>query len=186
MRVVVGISGASGAALAVRIIERLVSLAAEIHLVASPAAGRTLDHEVGPGALARLGGMVHRAHDPADVGASIASGSFRTDGMIVAPCSMNSLAAITASLTGNLLVRAADVHLKERRPLVLLPREAPLHLGHLRNLCTVTELGAIVLPPVPAFYNRPRTLEDAVDQIAARAIDLLRLPIAQQAPAWEG
>lgn len=185
-RVIVGVSGASGAALAVRIVERLAALGAEVHLVVSPAAERTLEHEVGPDALPRLKAMAHKVHDCADVGASIASGSFATAGMIVAPCSMNSLAAIASGFAANLLVRAADVQLKERRSLVLLPREAPLHLGHLRNLCAVAELGAIVLPPVPAFYHRPRSMEEAVDQIAARAIDLLRLPVEAQTPEWQG
>lgn len=185
--VVVGVTGASGAALAVRIVERLSALGCvEIHLVVSAAARRILAHEAGPDALARLEALADRTHDPGNVGATIASGSFATAGMIVAPCSMNSLAAIAAGLAHNLVTRAADVHLKERRRLVLLPREAPLHLGHLRNLCTVAELGAVVLPPVPAFYHRPGSIEEMVDQIAARAIDLLDLPVARQARAWQG
>ena len=185
-RVVVGVSGASGAALAMRIVERLMALETEVHLVVSPAAERTLEHEVGRDAFPRLSTLAHRVHDCADVGASIASGSFVTAGMIVVPCSMNSLAAIASGFSGNLLVRAADVQLKERRPLVLLPREAPLHLGHLRNLCAVAELGAIVLPPVPAFYHRPSSMEEAVDHIAGRAIDLLGLPVSAQTPEWQG
>lgn len=185
-RVVVGVSGASGAALAVRVVERLAALGAEVHLTISPAAERTLAHEVGEDALAKIEALAHRVHPVDDIGASIASGSFPTAGMIVAPCSMRTLAAIVTGLSDNLLVRAADVCLKERRRLVLLPREAPLHLGHLRNLCTAAELGAIVLPPVPAFYHRPRTLDEAVDQIAARAIDLLGLSGEGQAPAWNG
>jgi 4-hydroxy-3-polyprenylbenzoate decarboxylase len=186
-RVVLGVTGASGATLAVRILERLAALdRVELHLVISSAARRTLAHEVGPDGFARMESLALRTHAPEDVGASIASGSFATAGMIVAPCSMNSLAAIAAGLAHNLIIRAADVHLKERRRLVLLPREAPLHLGHLRNLCTVAELGAVILPPVPAFYYRPNSIEEMVDQIAARAIDLLELPVARQGAAWQG
>lgn len=186
MRVVVGLTGASGAALGVRVTERLAAAAVEVHLVVTEAAERTLTHEVGADSLARLGGVAARIHPPSDIGASIASGSFPTDGMIIAPCSMNSLAAIATGIAGNLLLRAADVHLKERRRLVLLPREAPLHLGHLRNLCAVAELGAVILPPVPAFYHLPRSVEEIIDQIAARAIDLLGLPLPKQAEAWNG
>lgn len=186
-RIVVGISGASGAALAVRVVERLAGIdAAEVHLVASRAAERTFRQELGPGALSRLATLVDRFHEPDDVGACIASGSFQTAGMIVVPCSMNSLAAIAVGLGNNLLVRSADVHLKERRRVVLLPRETPLHLIHLRNMCAVTDMGAVVMPPVPAFYHRLETLDEVVDQIAARAIDLLALPVPQQARAWEG
>jgi flavin prenyltransferase len=185
-RVIVGVSGASGAILAVRIVERLLELPVEVHLVVSPAAERTLKHEVGPDALARLETMAHQVHDFSNVGASIASGSFNTAGMIVAPCSMSSLAAIANGFAGNLLIRSADVQLKERRRLVLLPREAPLHLGHLRNLCTVVELGAIILPPVPAFYHRPRSMAEAVDHIASKAIDLVGLPVPAQTPEWQG
>ncbi len=186
-RVVVGISGASGAAIAVRIIERLAALEeVEIHLVVSDAARRTLDHEVGADALTRLVATAFRHYGIGDIGASIASGSFATAGMIVAPCSMRTLAAIATGLSDNLLVRAADVQLKERRRLVLLARETPLHLGHLRNMCAATEMGAIVMPPVPAFYHLPQTVADIVDQIAARAIDLLALPLPSLTRAWDG
>lgn len=186
-RVVVGISGASGAVLGIRVLERLAATGSlEVHLVISAAAERTLALEGGAHARRGLEDLVDHVHHRADIGASIASGSFPTAGMIIAPCSMRTLAAIATGLSDNLLVRAADVTLKERRRLVLLPREAPLHLGHLRNLCTVAEIGAIVLPPVPAFHHRPPTLEAAVDQIAARAIDLLALPIEAQALPWLG
>ena len=120
-----------------------------------------------------------------DIGAAIDSGSFPAAGMIVAPCSMRTLAAIATGLSDNLLTRAADVHLKERRKLVLMTRETPLHLIHLRNMCTVTEAGAIVMPPVPAFYNRPQSVNDIVDQLAARAIDQLGIASAPQAPIWQ-
>ncbi|HRE22556.1 MAG TPA: UbiX family flavin prenyltransferase, partial [Rhabdaerophilum sp.] len=138
--------------------------------------------EVDATASARLEAMVTEVHDIGNVGASIASGSFPVAGMIVAPCSMRSLAAIAHSLSDNLLVRAADVRLKERQPLVLVAREAPLHLGHLRAMTAVTEMGAVVMPPVPAFYLRPDSLEAVIDQIACRAIDLLRVfpPLARE------
>ena len=186
-RVVLGVSGASGAPIAVRIAERLVGLAGvETHLVVSTAAERTFVHELGEGALDRLEALSVRRYAIADIGAAIASGSFRTAGMIVAPCSMRSLSGIATGLADTLLIRAADVHLKERRPLVLLARETPLHLGHLRNMVSVTEMGAVVMPPVPAFYRRPETVEAIVDHIAARAIDLLRLTDAPLAAEWGG
>jgi 4-hydroxy-3-polyprenylbenzoate decarboxylase len=184
--VIVGISGASGATIGKRIVERLAAAdAVEIHLVVSAAAERTLALEGGPRCRREVEQLAQHVHNRTNIGASIASGSFPTAGMIVAPCSMRSLAAIAMGLGDSLLVRAADVTLKERRRLVLIPREAPLHLGHLRNLCTVTEMGAVVFPPVPAFHHRPATLDSAIDQIAARAIDLLSLPIALQAKSWQ-
>lgn len=186
-RIVLGVSGASGAAIAMRIAERLRALdGVETHLVISAAAQRTLFHEIGPDATDRLAQLADHLHAIDDIGASIASGSFRSAGMIIAPCSMRSLGAIATSLSDNLLVRAADVHLKERRPLVLLARESPLHLGHLRLMCTITELGAILAPPVPAFYLKPATIAEIIDQIAARAIDLLALDMPGQAEAWQG
>lgn len=186
-RVIVGISGASGAAIAVRIVERLASLPdVETHLVVSDAARRTLDLEHGAGAIDYLRPLVHEHHPSADVGASIASGSFPVRGMIVAPCSMQTLSSIATGRADTLLTRAADVQLKERRRLVLLARETPLHLGHLRSMCAVTEMGAIVMPPVPAFYHRPRTVDEIVDHLAARAIDLLALPCGPIALPWLG
>ena len=182
-RVVLGVAGASGAALGLSVAGHLARLGAEVHLVVSPAAERTLAEECGAEALERLEGLVTRRHGVRDVGAAIASGSCPVAGMIVAPCSMRTLAAVAHGLDDNLLVRAAGVQLKERRPLVLLAREAPLTLAHLRNMTAVTEMGAVVLPPVPAFYLRPASVQDAVDQIAARAVDLLRLGPAQ-AEAW--
>ena len=184
MRVVLGVSGASGAALALSAAEQLGRLGAEIDLVVSAAAARTLAEEVGPGAEAALEARCTRRHDPSDIGAAIASGSCPVAGMLVAPCSMRTLAAVAHGLDDNLITRAASVQLKERRPLVLLAREAPLTLAHLRNMTAATEMGAVVLPPVPAFYLRPGTLAEAVAQIAARAVDLLRLgpPVAR---GWE-
>ena len=185
-RVVVGISGASGAALGLRLLERLSSMEVETHLVISAAAERTLEHEVGDKAYARARSLTDTVHDNHEVGSAIASGSFRTAGMIVAPCSMRTLSAIACGLSDNLLTRAADVHLKERRRLVLLTRESPLHLGHIRSMLQVTEMGAIVAPPVPAFYQRPGSVAEIVDAIAARAIDLLDLEGPQQGVTWTG
>lgn len=185
-RVVVGVTGASGAGIALRIIERLaVMKSIEIHLVLSQSAKRTVLHEEGAEAMGRMFSLAGVNHAVDDIGAAIASGSFPTAGMIVAPCSMRTLAAVATGLSDNLLTRAADVHLKERRKLVLMTRETPLHLIHLRNMCAVTEAGAIVMPPVPAFYNRPQSVFDIVDQLAARAIDQLGLASAPQAPIWQ-
>jgi len=181
MRVVLGVSGASGAALALACARHLRALGAALDLVVSAAAERTLAAEVGRGALAELRALATTVHPIGDVGAAIASGSCPVTGMIVAPCSMRSLAAIALGLDDNLLTRAASVQLKERRALVLLAREAPLTLAHLRAMTQATEMGAIIAPPVPAFYLRPASLAEVVDQIAARAVDLLHLaaPVAR-------
>jgi len=163
----------------------LSRLGVEIDLVCSPMAARTFELELGPDALAHLTAKVARRHTPDDLGATIASGSHPVHGMIIAPCSMRTLAAIAHGLDDNLLTRAAGVQLKERRPLILLTREAPLTLAHLRNMTAVTEMGAIVLPPVPAFYLKPQSVGEISAQIAARAIDLLQIGPAQ-AQAWSG
>ncbi|RXG98769.1 UbiX family flavin prenyltransferase [Bradyrhizobium zhanjiangense] len=186
--VVVGVSGASGAAIGMRIVERLAeNPLCAVHLVILPAAERTLTEEAGAGALPRLRALAFRDHDPADIGASIASGSFPVSGMIVAPCSIRTLSAIAWGHLDNLLVRAADVQLKERRRLVLLVRESPLHLGHLRAMLQATEIGAIIAPPLPAFYLKPQSVADIVDQIACRAINLLGLPdVSAPALRWHG
>ncbi|HEY9057985.1 MAG TPA: UbiX family flavin prenyltransferase [Aurantimonas sp.] len=183
--VILGVSGASGAAIALRLAELLSAAAVPVELIVTRGAEQTLDEEVGPDALARLDGLATRRHAIDDLGATVASGSYPVAGMIVAPCSMRSLGAIANSLSDNLLVRAADVQLKERRRLVLIARESPLHLGHLRAMCAVTEMGAIVAPPSPAFYLKPATLDEIIDQIARRAADLLGLlpPMARQ---WNG
>jgi 4-hydroxy-3-polyprenylbenzoate decarboxylase len=183
--IVVGLSGASGAAIGVRIVEILGERGADTHVVVSRAAQRTLREEIGPDAAAHLRARATHWHDIDDIGACIASGSFRTRGMIVAPCSMRTLAGIAHCLVDNLLARAADVHLKERRPLVLLAREAPLHLGHLRAMLAATEAGAIVMPPVPAFYLKPASVAEIIDQIARRAIDLLHV-FEPLATPWQG
>ena len=184
-RIVVGISGASGAVYGVRLLQALQGMAGvESHLVVSDAGWRTLRHELAlaPAAVQALADV---AHELDDVGAAIASGSFAAHGMVVAPCSMRTLAAIAQAQSDNLLTRAADVMLKERRRLVLLTRESPLHLVHLRNMATVTELGAICCPPMPAFYLRPTTIGEIVDHSVARALDLLGLE-HNLAPRWTG
>ncbi|MCL7466399.1 UbiX family flavin prenyltransferase [Phaeovulum sp. NW3] len=182
-RVVLGVSGASGAALALDCARALVRAGAAVDLVLSAMAERTLDLEIGPGARDELVGLCDGHHPVVDLGAAIASGSFPVAGMIVAPCSMRSLAAIAHGLDDNLLTRAASVQLKERRPLILLAREAPLTLAHLRNMTAATEMGAVILPPVPAFYLKPVSVTEVTAQIAARAVDLLRLG-PPQAAAW--
>ena len=183
-RVILGVAGASGAALALACGRHLGAMGVGLDLVVSKAARRTLAEECGPDAYDELAAM-GTLHPLDNIGARIASGSAPVAGMIVAPCSMRSLAAIAMGLDDNLLTRAAGVQLKERRPLVLMTREAPLTLAHLRNMTQVTEMGGVILPPVPAFYLHPGSLEAAVDQIAARAVDLLRLgdTVAQ---GWQG
>jgi polyprenyl P-hydroxybenzoate/phenylacrylic acid decarboxylase-like protein len=183
-QLVVAITGASGAIYGLRLLQALRAAEVRTHLVVSEAARRSIAHELqmAPEALAAHADVVH---DARDVGASIASGSFRCAGMVVAPCSMRTLAAIAHGLGDNLVTRAADVMLKERRRLVLLTRESPLHLGHLRNMAAATEMGAIVCPPAPAFYLRPRTVDDIVDQGVARVLDLLDVP-HELAARWSG
>lgn len=182
--VILGVSGASGAALALDCARVLKAVGARVELVLSPMAERTLSLEIGPEARDDLVSIADRLHPVIDLGAVLASGSFPVAGMIVAPCSMRSLAAIAHGLDDNLLTRAASVQLKERRPLVLLTREAPLTLAHLRNMTAVTEMGAIVMPPVPAFYLRPETTAQITAQIAARAVDLLHIA-PPKAHAWD-
>jgi len=184
-RIVLGISGASGAGIGTRVAELLgMTGSAEVHLVVSPAGERTLAHEVGVDALSRLKDVVAHHYEVDDVGAAIASGSFATAGMIIAPCSMRTLACVATGVTDNLLTRAADVHLKERRRLVLVARESPLHLGHLRSMVAATECGAIIAPPVPSFYLAPRSAAEIIDQIARRAIDLLDLITPRLSLGW--
>jgi 4-hydroxy-3-polyprenylbenzoate decarboxylase len=171
---VVGVSGASGAVYGVRVLQACRDLDLETHLVISKGAAQTLEQEMGlkSSDLAAMAAVTHRL---SDVGASIASGSFPTIGMIVAPCSVRTLSEIATGMTTTLLTRAADVVLKERRPLVLMVRETPFHLGHLRTMVRVTEMGAIVAPPLPAFYAKPQSLEEVVDQSVGRALDLFGL-----------
>ena len=180
---VIGVSGATGAIYAIRLLERCRSAGCETHLIASPAGVLNVHHELGLDRKA-LERLADHAYNPADVGAAIASGSFATHAMVVAPCSMKTLAAVAHGLSDNLLTRAADVTLKERRRLVLMVRETPFNLAHLRNMTAVTEMGAVVLPPVPAFYLRPETTAQITAQIAARAVDLLCLA-TPRARAWD-
>jgi len=173
-RVVVGISGASGVVYGVRALEALRELGVETHLVATKAALLTLAQETDltVGDLESRADVTHRL---ADVGATIASGSFRTLGLIVAPCSVRTMSEIATGVTSSLLTRAADVTLKERRPLVLMVRETPLHLGHLRTMTALAEMGAVIAPPMPAFYARPTDLAGLIDQSVGRALDALGL-----------
>lgn len=170
-RLVVGISGASGVVYGVKALELLRELGVETHLVMSRAAQITLAHETDL-KVADVEALATRVYRQDDIGASISSGSFHTSGMLVAPCSIRSLSEIATGVTSTLLPRAADVALKERRRVVLLVRESPLHAGHLKSMLAVTEMGAIVAPPVPAFYARPDGLEAMVRHTVARALDL--------------
>jgi 4-hydroxy-3-polyprenylbenzoate decarboxylase len=194
-RLVVGVSGASGVTYAIRALAACRELGVETHLIVSRAAVLTLNQETDL-TLAAFSAMADATHRVGDVGASVASGSFRTMGMLVAPCSVRTMSEIATGVTSSLLTRAADVTLKERRPLVLLVRETPLHLGHLRTMVKLAEMGAVIAPPLPAFYARPQSLEELVDQSVGRALDAFGLswsrvkrwgqdvgPIAGEGPA---
>ncbi|MCZ6524751.1 MAG: UbiX family flavin prenyltransferase [Alphaproteobacteria bacterium] len=170
-RLVIGISGASGVVYGVRLLEVLQGTAFESHLVMSKAAELTLAYETSH-KVAEVKALADVVYANQDVGAAIASGSFKTAGMIVAPCSIRSLSEIAHGITSSLLTRAADVALKERRRLALLVRESPLHTGHLKTMTAASELGAVIVPPVPAFYANPRTLEDIIDHTIGRVLDL--------------
>ena len=183
-RIIVGITGATGAVYALRLLERLKAAGAETHLVVSPAGVLNVHHELGLDRNA-LEALADHAYHPAEVGAAIASGSFASDAMVVAPCSMRTLAAIANGLSDNLLTRAADVMLKERRRLVLMVRETPFNLAHLRNMTSVTEMGGVIFPPLPAFYHRPQTIAELVDDTVERVLGLLG--VAGASPkSWPG
>jgi len=184
VRLIVAISGASGVIYGVRALERLRDAGVETHLVMTRAAKITLSHETNlkVSDVEALASVVHPADD---IGASISSGSFRTLGMLVAPCSIRSLSEIASGVTTGLLARAADVVLKERRRLVLMVREAPLHSGHLRTMLAASDMGAIIVPPVPAFYFRPTSLDEVIDQTVGRALDLFGLDVGG-VQRWEG
>ncbi len=184
-RLLVAITGASGAVYGLRLLQCLAATPGiESHAVVSSAGWLTLRHElnIGPDELRPL---VHTLHDASHIGAAPASGSFRCAAMVIAPCSMRTLAAIAHGLSDNLVTRAADVMLKERRRLVLMARETPLHLTHLRNMVSVTEMGAIVCPPMPAFYLKPGSVDDIVDASVARVLDLLDVP-HDLSSRWQG
>ncbi|MEN9315498.1 MAG: hypothetical protein RIS35_1891 [Pseudomonadota bacterium] len=184
-RVIVAITGASGAVYGVRMLEMLRELEhVQTHLVVSSAGWMNIDQEL-ERPRAAIEALATVVHSPREIGASIASGSFDCEGMVVAPCSMKSLASIAVGLADNLISRAADVMLKERRRLVLMVRETPLNLAHLRNMTTVTEMGAIVFPPVPAFYHRPATIPEIVDDTCERALALLGID-GIRPKAWQG
>ncbi len=183
-RLVVGVTGASGAVYGVRVLDACRDLGVESHLIVSRAAALTLAQETDL-TLADLAAKADVTHRIGDVGASVASGSYRTMGMIVAPCSVRTMSEIATGVTSSLLTRAADVALKERRPLVLMVRETPLHLGHLRTMVALAEMGATIAPPLPAFYARPESLAQMVDQSVGRALDLLGLSWAP-VRRWSG
>ncbi|MFO1302019.1 MAG: UbiX family flavin prenyltransferase [Burkholderiaceae bacterium] len=184
-RLIVAITGATGAVYGVRLLELLrATPGIETHLIVTPAGWMNIDQELqrSRNEVEALASVVHSVRD---VGASLASGSFQTDGMVVAPCSMKTLAAVAHGLSDNLVTRAADVVLKERRRLVLLARETPLNLAHLRNMTAVTEMGGIVFPPLPAFYHRPQGIDDLIDHTCARVLDLFGVE-HRLAPRWGG
>ena len=183
-RIVVGITGATGVIYAVRLLQRLKTANCETHLVVSPAGVLNAHHEMGLN-RSELEALADVAYSPGDVGAAIASGSFATAAMVVAPCSMRSLAAIALGLSDNLLARAADVTLKERRRLILMVRETPFNLAHLRNMTAVTEMGGVIFPPLPAFYHRPQSIAEIVDDTVERVLAILGVDDA--APkSWRG
>ena len=184
-RIVVGISGASGAIYGIRLLDLLRGIGElETHLVISEAARRTIAEET-DWSLRDVEALATRHYSNRDIGAALASGSFKTEGMVIVPCSIKSAAAVAHCAADTLLARAADVTLKEGRPLILVVRETPLHLGHLRVLTALAEMGAVILPPMPAFYNRPKQIDDLINQTLARVLDRLRLP-HRLAPEWQG
>jgi 4-hydroxy-3-polyprenylbenzoate decarboxylase len=184
-RFVIGITGATGSIYGIRLLEMLrVAADVQTHLVVSNPAKRTIVEETRY-TVADVEGLAHHHYDNKDIGASIASGSFRTAGMIIAPCSIKTAAAIASCHSDTLIARAADVTLKEGRPLLMLVRETPLHVGHLKVMLALAEMGAVVLPPMPAFYNRPKDLDDIVNHTVARVLDRLNLPQTLVAE-WQG
>jgi 4-hydroxy-3-polyprenylbenzoate decarboxylase len=183
-RLLVGITGATGAVYGLQLLRRGRALGLETHLVVTPAGVLNAHHELGLDRRS-LEAEADRAYAPGDVGACVASGSFDTAAMVIAPCSMKSLAAVAHGLSDNLLTRAADVTLKERRRLVMLVRETPFNLAHLRNMTAVTEMGGIVFPPLPAFYHRPASIEEMVAETVERVLGLLDVEGAAPRP-WQG
>lgn len=181
---VVGVTGATGAAYAVRLLERAQALSdVEIHLVVSPAGLLNIKHELDLG-RAQVHALAHHVYNIRDVGATLASGSFTTAGMIIVPCSMRTLAAVAHGFSDNLITRAADVTLKERRRLVMAVRETPFNLAHLRNMTAVTEMGGIIFPPLPAFYHLPKSIDEIIDHSVVRMLELVGIDVAR--PSWQG
>jgi len=185
LKLIVGISGASGAIYGWRLLERIsTNNSAEIHLILTRSGEKTLFLETGKSA-ADARGLAHYSYAVEDISCRLASGSCRMDAMVIAPCSIHTMSAIASGISSNLLVRAADVMLKERRKLVLMVRESPFHLGHLRNMAALAEMGAIIAPPIPGFYHRPETVMDVVDHSVDRVLDLIGLSDAG-AKRWDG
>ena len=185
VRLVVGITGASGTIYGWRLLEKLRAAGgADIHLILTRSGERTAFLEMGKTA-ADFKALADCSYPVEDIGCRLASGSFSTDGMVIAPCSIHTMSAIAAGISSNLVIRAADVTLKERRKLVLMVRESPLHLGHLRSMTALAEMGAILAPPMPAFYHQPKSVDEIVDQSVNRVLDLLGLP-ASDAQRWDG
>jgi len=185
LRIIIGVTGASGTVYGWRMLEKIRTLGgAETHLIVSRSGERTAFLELGK-ALADFKKMADYWYPQEDIGCRLASGSFQTDAMIVAPCSIHTMSAIAAGISSNLVVRAADVTLKERRKLILMVRESPFHLGHLRSMAALTEMGAVIAPPVPGFYHKPKTIEDLVDHSVERVLDLAGLS-DPSAKRWEG
>jgi len=183
-RIIVGVTGASGSVLALETIRQLVRAGVETHLVTSKGARMTIAYELGADGLAQLTSLANHAHSHQDLAAPVASGSFRTDGMIVVPCSMRTLAAMAHGLGDNLLTRAADVVLKERRRLVVVPREAPLHEGHLDAMMRLTRMGAIIAPAVPPFYVKPPSVEAMFTEMAARLVSWVGVDPGDSLTRW--
>lgn len=184
-RLIVAITGASGARYGVRLLELLrATEGIETHLMISDAAALNLHHELDV-KRKDIEALAHHVHSVRDIGACVASGSFRADGMVIAPCSMKTLAAVAHGMCDNLITRAADVTLKERRRLVLLVRETPFNLAHLRNMTAVTEMGGIIFPPLPALYQRPQSIDEMIDHTVGRVMDMLGLE-QSLAPEWNG
>jgi 4-hydroxy-3-polyprenylbenzoate decarboxylase len=184
VKIVVGISGASGAIYGLRLLEKLREQRAEIHLILSRSGEKTLFLETGK-SVTELKKLADFSYAIEDISCRLASGSFPTDAMVIAPCSIHTMSAIAHGISSNLLVRAADVTLKERRKLILMVRESPFHLGHLRSMTTLAEMGAIIAPPIPGFYYQPQTVEDIVNHSVERVLDLVGLP-SPGARRWEG
>lgn len=181
-RIIIGITGATGFAYGIKALELLKPMNIEVHLIVSKAAQLTRTYETDY-SFADVTALADTIHPIDDIGASISSGSFKTKGMLITPCSMRTLAAIASGVTDNLITRAADVALKERRKLVLMTRETPLHLGHIRNMATVTEMGGIICPPSPALYTKPKTLDDIITYSIARTLSLFDIEIPNM-PYW--
>lgn len=183
-RLTIAITGASGVAIGVRVLELLRLSEIETHLLISKAGERTIHEEMGC-PVKEIKALADHTYPVSDIGAAIASGSFPTDGMLIVPCSIKTMGEVATGVTSSLISRSADVTLKERRPLVMMVRETPLHTGHLRTMTALSEMGAIVMPPVPAFYARPQSMEDMIDQLAARALTLFGIETAGL-KVWQG